>query len=210
MLGLIGGEEGWMRTPQRKRTGRRIVLALIGVVIVGVLAAGGWFVYQQRNAPKTPTSKSTSTTAITAPTLPVPSAARSTYTNSAYGYTVQYPTQWNLVANNDESGVQVFIVQSTSVPEGMGFDIWCHANPTNMSAQQWRQSEISTYLKETAVGNVTLSSGVQAYEARGQTSGEYVIFVTVHAGKACDLTEYVADPTNTKIIEASINSFTWN
>ena len=146
----------------------------------------------------------------TVATLPVPNTARSRYINPAFGYTVQYPSQWKLTVSTDKSRVQVFIVQDKSVPQGMGFEIWCASNPSGMNAQQWRQSEVPPNSGEEAVGYVTLSSDAQAYKVVGHATGTYDVFTSVHGGNACDLTEYETDIANTKIIETSINSFTWN
>ena len=96
-----------------------------------------------------------------------------------------------------------------AAPEAVAFDIDCSANPNQLSAQSfWHQSQPPDG-SEKGLGTTTFSSGVTTYVAKGQGQTAYTVYTLVEGRTACQIITYETDPFNTKIVTATVNSFTW-
>src|SRR5437667_5889745 len=84
----------------------------------------------------------TETTKVSVPPLPTPGSARTTYTNTHFGYTLVYPTQWYLKRLSDNSFIRVFMKFDPSVPQAVAFEIRCDANTNQLNAKTyWQQKQ---------------------------------------------------------------------
>lgn len=145
---------------------------------------------------------------VTVPPLPTPGPGRTTYTNTQFGYSIQYPTDWPLkVMSADGSFVSVFKVLDPAYPEAGAFDIECANNPNQLDAENyWKQNKGSDQM---GIGSITFSSGAPAFVALGHGEKNLYLYTIVHNATACQIIAPVTDPANTKVIFSSINTFQW-
>ncbi len=142
--------------------------------------------------------------------LPTPDAARTTFTNAVYSYSIRYPKQWKLTVTDDKSMIRAFIVFNKGDPEAIAFEVDCSYNPANLDAEQWwQQTAAFVNNQEKGEGSIKLKSGVTAYKATGQAQLSYTVYTMVKSGIACQVVAYEADPSNSQITTDSVNSFMW-
>jgi hypothetical protein len=141
--------------------------------------------------------------------IPPPDPAKTTYTNPAFMYTMNYPIAWHLNESSDKSHTRVFLTSDKAAPEAVAFDINCFANPGKLDAQTFWQQTKSPQSNETGVGLTTFSSGVSAYVANGQGQTPYTVYTLVKQTVACQIISYSSDSANAKAINDTINNFTW-
>jgi hypothetical protein len=178
----------------------------MGIVLVGVLATGGWIAFEQHNHQKAVTRES-----ATGPDLPKPSGKLSQFNNSSYGYTLQYPVEWGLNVADNQSYMNVYVLVAKGDPGLPGFEITCDANPSHLTAQQWWQAHMQTVDHDTSIGPITFTSGVQAYKGTGQGENPFDVYTVVHGNTACQIVnEQHGTAQVTQQADAAINSFRWN
>jgi len=174
-------------------------LAVFLVLIVGISLA---FIYVN-------SITRTETTKVSVPPLPTPGSARTTYTNTHFGYTLVYPTQWYLKRLSDNSFIRVFMKFDPSVPQAVAFEIRCDANTNQLNAKTYWQQKQPPQSSETRIGSTTFSSGASAYIAKGQGQTPFTIYTLVHGQVACIILTPETDPSNAQVVSTTISSFRW-
>jgi hypothetical protein len=179
-----------------KQMNRRKILLLVAILIVGVLATGG-FLYAHL---------------YVAPSVGLDSGAYKHITNAAFGYTVTYAAEWGVDASDDKAHLELYVPITKDGPGRAGFTINCAANPSGMTDQLWWEYHSVPTDFEKPLGPVTLKSGTSAFKSNAKGGqNPYELYTTVHNGKACQLLNEVHGSAQiTQQAEAAINSFTWN
>jgi hypothetical protein len=100
-------------------------------------------------------------------------------------------------------------IHHLDTPEAVALDIACYGNPSQLSAQQWWQTNRNPQSGERAVGPLALTSGIIAYVSQGQSQTAYTVYTLTHSTSACQMVSYQTDPANSRVILAVINTFVW-
>lgn len=187
----------------KHRQGKRVFLSVVAVFLVLAVSTTLVFIFLSVQAtPHTRTSR-------VIPPLPTPGAARTTYTNTRYGYTFSYPTQWHLQLQDNDSLTRVFMKFDPSVPQAVAFEIRCDANPNQLDAKTYWQHSQPSQAEVMGKGVTTLSSGTAAYMATGQGQTPFTLYTLTHQQVACTILLPETDPFNAQVALTTIKSFHW-
>ncbi len=191
---LTRGEARRMaRNVMRNRRERVISAAAVVAVIVAITGA-----YLLTRAPA----------AAPVILLPTPGPARAVYTNTQYGYSMTYPTDWQVSASPDGKTAHVFLSPQPGMPEDEALDILVYPNPQRLSSQAWWQANHPSDGSETAVGQQTLKSGASAYVSQRQAQSLLKIYTIAVSSSAIQIISYQTGTNYDAIIGAIVNSFT--
>src|SRR5216683_7836772 len=144
-------------------------LSILAIFILVIIAAGtGLFfwhrgsIYQQPGVTRTPEAfVFPKVTVYPQEAPPLPGPGRTIYTDTKYGYSFVYPSEWKLrmVTNQNNADIVQGMYQVQAGVDGYPFDISCQSNPQGLDAQSWFNQQGSG----TGIGYITLKSGVTAY-----------------------------------------------
>ncbi|MFL5624078.1 MAG: hypothetical protein ACJ788_00600 [Ktedonobacteraceae bacterium] len=138
---------------------------------------------------------------------PTPGSARTTYTNTKYGYSFIYPSEWKLrmVTNQNNVVIVQGLYQVQAGVDGYPFEVGCQANPQGLDAQSW----FNQHGGGTGIGDITLKSGVTAFLAIEHGQVGVKDYILVHNHIVCSFDVVIANDANNGITEAIVNSFKW-
>lgn len=136
-----------------KQNGLSAIWVILFVVLALILGAIGGYYYSKNKEGKTTTSTVTPTSTST--TTSDETASWKTYTNSKYGYSIKYPTNWAYREFPDtESGAGLRLTSTASDPANELITIDINARPVSQKSQTF-----SEYVKTAA------SSSIQGYDS---------------------------------------------
>lgn len=199
--------------PEKKISKKLIIAATILIVLLLILGIGGYFLnlrYQASLIPPVtidPSSTPTST--------PDPTKNWKTYTDSTYGFSVQYPPTW--IVNEYEDGVG--FSSNPNNPQsnesfGDGVSMQFHANPNNITTLDFvktiRFKEDLPPWKNTERAKATTFNGLDATKVEDVVGGKggfgSGFFISYESTIIELLTQNPSD-TNEKIFNTMLSTF---
>lgn len=189
------------------RTPLRIGLVIL-VILLLVGAGGGIYWYLHQTSSNTQTMNTTSTTNTDSGVIPASTAPFKAFSNTeAYRFTVSYPSDWTISTNQEGTLLMVsFDYQVDAGPDAYPLEIDCDANPNELTAQQWSE----TQQQLTSQGPQKLANGLEVFVATGMGEGAYTAYSVVQGQQACTLFAFTTDTANTALINKVINTFAWH
>ena len=132
----------------------------------------------------------------------------SSYRNTTFEYSIDYPSAWRTVEVKEESRTRWFWVHDRAAPEGLAADITCSPNPKGLSPEAaWKAAQGA--FPEQAVGTVVLPSGVQAFKAKGAGEQSYSVYAVTSRVAICHIAVYDGVPDKSKAEADFLNTFEW-
>jgi hypothetical protein len=133
------------------------------------------------------------------------------YTNPRFDYHLDIPRNWTTKEMQDASITIVLTNPDTPSPEAIAVETQCYGNGKRLTAEAfWMQQQADgRQIRESAIGNVSLPSGLTAYKARGSGETSYEVYTLTHGEQACRLILQQATPPNQALANTILNSFRW-
>ncbi len=191
-------------------------LITVAISILVIIAVGtGLFFWLSRSSSRQQPSVTRTSKAFLFPQVtvysqdapPTPGPARTTYTNTKYGYSFVYPSEWKLrmVTNQNNVDIVQGMYQVQAGVDGYPFDISCQSDPQGLDAQSWFNQQGGG----TGIGYITLKSGVTAYLDIEHGQVGVKDYTLVHGHIVCSFGVVIANDANNAITDAIVNSFKW-
>jgi hypothetical protein len=179
-------------------------LIIVAILIFLVLAGGlGYHLYQRSHSQ----NQSGVGTVYSLNEIPTPSPSRTTYTNTKYGYSFVYPSQWNLSEFTFQNVDRITAhYQVATGGDAYPFEIGCMANPNGLDEQSWVKHNDDG---GTPIGLMRLKSGETAFLSLEHGQLGTNIYTFTHNQVACEFAAVESNRANALIIESVVNSFTW-
>lgn len=133
---------------KKSESGFGVVGILLVVVIIVLISSVGWLVYKNHNKV---TKTITNTKTATMTTAQNPFAGWKTYTNSTYGLSFKYPSQWSVYSQPSGGDLNLYVSETT--PSEL-------QKTTTSPVQDDNFLEVSIYISNNSVSNSVNNAGV--------------------------------------------------
>lgn len=169
-----------------------------GIVLLFALGSGVWMLLLHNQ----------NTTVFPFNQPPTPSLSRTTYTNTRYGYSFVYPSEWKLIEHMFQGIDTVHASYQVQAGDANPVDISCQSNAGNLEEQSWWKQN-NKHISGSGIGFIKLKSGVTAYFAveHGQIGIED--YTLTHNQIACSFSMSLSNQANNAITNEVVNSFRW-